>query len=113
MKKWKLAIIILLCVVLLAALWFFIIHPKLSWLSGERLARRLTWLGCDFSEIEDDPDFYEKLRYAVAYFEAVPDDRSAFVLFEYSIGYKHNIMVRDAVRKYYGLKPDPIEYKFG
>lgn len=110
MKKWKLAIIILLCIVLLVALWFFIIHPKLSWLSGERLARRLTWLGCDFSDCEKNEIFYNKLRDTVKHYEADPDDRTSFLFAGYTIGYKYEIMVRDAVRKYYGLKPDPIEY---
>ena len=108
MKKWKLAILILLCIVLLVALWFFTIHPKLSWLSGERLARRLTWLGCDFSDTEHDVDFYRKLRGAVIHFEQDPDSSGIFG--GYILSHKHQQMIREAVRKYYGLKPDPIEY---
>lgn len=107
MKKWKLAIIILLCIVLLVALWLFIIPPKLSWLSGEMLAIRLTWLGCDFSDTEHDDDFYVKLRGTVIHFEHDPD--STGLNGGYILSHKHQQMIREAVRKYYNIKPDPVE----
>lgn len=108
MKKRRLLFGIIVVIIAIAITLAALIHPRLYWLSNEKMIVKLTDLGCDFSDTEHDVDFYRKLRRALKHFEWNPDSPGIFE--GYALSHKYQQMVKDAVRKYYNLDPDPIEY---